>query len=794
MKRLLYILLFFISANTFSQRRAVLNYQAINKGVVNQFANDISNFDTDYQAVLLEAIEIDAVLPTIAEQRLQNDIVLELKAQGEWTTHDAIYCFIHHGDFLFKSINWKNPTGAKLQDIGIGELLVDETGIQGDGANYIDTNLTLSNYTINDAYFSFDLVSVGGSNPLIQARNDSSTNTRILAANTFQYMNGSNSALMDFSTAGFYTISRSASNSVISSINGVVDETETFASTVMPNEDFFLFANGSLRGTSKLGFFAVGSNIDGSESDIYNAFKNAPAVTSTGGIFSDGYTPLIFSGDYGTYYAETDTYYIDKTEAGIVDGLVTDLVAKNNRKILTEAIRYGADVVEASTIKIDSTMDAYFNVTNTISGREYAYAKSIQIDADTITIDFTRAKLRTQPNKYFSNALVGCWSVDSLTIKNGFFYGDRYTHDYDPNTSASHDNGMGIVVYGGKRVTIDGIYTTEFTGDGLGIRSTAARNNDGTEVGGEFYTDGVDVINSTFTYNRRNGAAVTDGNDVHFDNCVFSYIGLSPESGQTFGLGSNGYIPYSGVDWEAIQSLEGDGVTLILTEQITNGKMTNCTFIGNRTDIDAYKVFGLEIAYNDLSSSILNVASKDVNIHHNDFDYNTTEGEGVAVLVSSVIRADDSNFTTGWQVTNNTINGYPTGLQIAGNGTIVNFNTITNYTQYGLYIRDRADDISVSNSSFTTSESGTTALYNFPAGITVDNADIVNCTFTGQQYGFNLLNISGSLSDDLNIDNCDFTGATKLQDVTNTTIQNSTYQTPISESGTNNVTYINNNP
>lgn len=779
------------------KKRYTLNYQTKTKGSVEVIANHIANFDTDYQAVLLKALEIDAILPTIADQRKQNDIVLALKTQNLWAMHDGIFLFTGSGGPLFKKINWKDRTLA--EEDGYGDLIFDSTGIQGDEVNFLKSNVVYSNYTLNDASVSFDLVSIGSSNPLISAKSNPGTNNtgdvnvRILAATTFQNFNGSNSAIMDFSSSGFYSISRSTNNSVISSINGVIDETETFSSTIMPEESIKLFVNGSILGNSKLGSLLIGSNVDGRQDDVYNAIKNAPTATVTGGVYSVGYTPLMFSGNYGTYNSATKTFTLNGDNMGLTSGIVTDLKAKENRKIINEAIRYVFEETEADTLKFGDDIDVFINTNHGKASREASYANSIQIGFDNVVVDFGESKFRVQPNKYFQYCLVGIWQVTNTTIKNGFFYGDRYTHNYDPESSLSHDNGMGIVLYGGKNVNIENIFTTEFTGDGLGIRSSQKRNEDGSESTGGFFTDNVLVKNSTFTYQRRNGASVTDGDNVTFDTCVFSYNGLSPIDGSSnFGLDSDGYTPKAGIDWEAIQTLHSDGVTLLYDERIRWGKMINCDFIGNYTDVVPYKVFGLELAYNNFSSGVLNRASTDVFIHHNNFDYNTTESEGIAVLISSIIRSDNSNFTTGWRVEDNTFNNYPITAQIGGNGTTFLRNTITNYSDYGLYLRERGENLNIDDNSFTTSATGTTALYNFPAGVTLDNVIISNNIFVGQ-YGFNLINISGLANDSLNITNCDFTGTNKIQNVTHTTVQNSNFETPVTESGTNNVIYNNNN-
>jgi len=57
--------------------------------------------------------------------------------------------------------------------------------------------------------------------------------------------------------------------------------------------------------------------------------------------------------------------------------------------------------------------------------------------------------------------------VENVTIKGGTYKGDRTTHDY--SNGATHEGGEGIITAGGRNITIDGVKTIDFTGDGLCI-------------------------------------------------------------------------------------------------------------------------------------------------------------------------------------------------------------------------------------------------------------------------------------------------------------------------------------
>ncbi|MCR2804844.1 right-handed parallel beta-helix repeat-containing protein [Paenibacillus soyae] len=61
--------------------------------------------------------------------------------------------------------------------------------------------------------------------------------------------------------------------------------------------------------------------------------------------------------------------------------------------------------------------------------------------------------------------------ADNVTIRGGVYIGDRDAHDYSKKdhkySSGTHEGGYGIAVEGADSVTIEGVKSTHFTGDGL---------------------------------------------------------------------------------------------------------------------------------------------------------------------------------------------------------------------------------------------------------------------------------------------------------------------------------------
>lgn len=63
------------------------------------------------------------------------------------------------------------------------------------------------------------------------------------------------------------------------------------------------------------------------------------------------------------------------------------------------------------------------------------------------------------------------YGANNVTIRGGVYKGDRDTHDYskkdNAHSSGTHEGGYGIAVEGADSVTIEGVTSTHFTGDGL---------------------------------------------------------------------------------------------------------------------------------------------------------------------------------------------------------------------------------------------------------------------------------------------------------------------------------------
>lgn len=100
-----------------------------------------------------------------------------------------------------------------------------------------------------------------------------------------------------------------------------------------------------------------------------------------------------------------------------------------------------------------------------------------------------KAVIQKETNGFegYSTLQVGV-GVQNVHIVGGTYRGDRETHDY--SSGGTHEGGYGIVTKGAINVTIDGVKTLNFTGDGIYVAGGSGYMQDIYEPG--FETGGID--------------------------------------------------------------------------------------------------------------------------------------------------------------------------------------------------------------------------------------------------------------------------------------------------------------
>lgn len=113
------------------------------------------SYDSDYQAVLDRGTALGYTLPSAAQQILQNDLVVALKASGSWALLDVLYVFANDSSLNFGRINWKDPNNF-LCSVNGSPSFTSNKGFGRVSASFIDTGWTPSthgvNYTQNSSF------------------------------------------------------------------------------------------------------------------------------------------------------------------------------------------------------------------------------------------------------------------------------------------------------------------------------------------------------------------------------------------------------------------------------------------------------------------------------------------------------------------------------------------------------------------------------------------------------------------------------------------------------------------
>jgi len=105
-------------------------------------------FDADYQAVLDYAATQGYTAPSESQQTLQNTLVTDLKTAGVWDKLDLFYCFATDGDSDYATLNWKAPSSFQTTKVNSPTFTANE-GFNGGNLNYLDTNWSVANDSVN---------------------------------------------------------------------------------------------------------------------------------------------------------------------------------------------------------------------------------------------------------------------------------------------------------------------------------------------------------------------------------------------------------------------------------------------------------------------------------------------------------------------------------------------------------------------------------------------------------------------------------------------------------------------
>ncbi len=246
-----------------------------------------------------------------------------------------------------------------------------------------------------------------------------------------------------------------------------------------------------------------------------------------------------------------DTFEFSPKKWNITEGIVDDLIARENRDILENAMIFTKNM-GAKTFMTDK-MDAFFNVDEPETLRPSIAAINVPSNFTLKMSDNTH--LRMQPNAAIRPTLLATHLGENIVIDGGILHGDRDEHDYN-TISSTHEWGHLLRISGTKNSVFRNMTFMDATGDGIDVHAIGHSFD-------PFYTfcDNVTIENNTFIRNRRNHISITDGRNIIVDSNQFIDASIHTDN-------SRGVAPGFAIDVEAVRHGNPRGISEI-AEDIT---------------------------------------------------------------------------------------------------------------------------------------------------------------------------------------------------------------------------------
>jgi hypothetical protein len=233
-------------------------------------ANPVS-FDADYTAILANAASRSVTLPSSAEQTLQNQLIVNLKAAGIWAKLDAFYMFANNitdSTGGFARINWKNPSANYGTAQGALPSITPKSGFTGNGSNQ-GINLNLQHIPVGGNFNStgasmgcFVGTIPGVSSAVLSTQN---SNSRIRNVGGSSQIAGS-SIVSTYTANSFVHLNRTETAGPIRTIAAFVNGTSS-GTTPNPSAwvttdttNWYVLWNGASYGTTQMKMVFIGGD------------------------------------------------------------------------------------------------------------------------------------------------------------------------------------------------------------------------------------------------------------------------------------------------------------------------------------------------------------------------------------------------------------------------------------------------------------------------------------------------------------------------------------------------------
>ncbi|MFL1895419.1 right-handed parallel beta-helix repeat-containing protein [Aquimarina sp. 2-A2] len=450
----------------------------------------------------------------------------------------------------------------------------------------------------------------------------------------------------------------------------------------------------------------------------------------------------------------------DPNAEGIVQGVVSDAVARENKKILQEFIDKAAR--ENVTVVSLNAIDAYFKIDDP-SGRITAENMAITLPSNFKLKMGENTHLRMQPNNYKKTALISITNGNSdVTIEGGNLYGDRDKHNY--SGGGTHEWGHIIRIKGASDVLIKGVRFEQATGDALHI-SELYHAFDSRHI----ESSNIRIVDNSFLRSRRINLTIVSGNNVTIENNTFVDGGIDTRY-------SKGTAPRANINLEPHREWNNGivGGTLREYQKVHHIYIRNNTQIGRGDFYASHGDGPIVIEGNKMEATISFSVANGVRIANNTFEASDAEAANGNAITAGVAYATEHPLVFDNEVYGNTITGYHTGINAGGQNTKIYENYIEGYngivlssgrgiglhnttisnntikvTKYGISARKSLDKVYITNNTIE-SESGPLVLsgINIDAGQSNQKLYVKNNVLRGKRngsaYGFEKNTISNS--------------------------------------------------
>jgi hypothetical protein len=254
-------------------------FVGIGVGVGRQRVSGGGGFDSDYQAVLDYATSLGRTLPSSACQVIQNELVLDLKADGILPELDNFGVFANDGKSDFSRIDWIRKAEYTL---GNTPTFTAKQGWTGDGtSSYVDLGVTMDsgvnfdflNSTGSFGGWSFTTLQPGATS-LCGATTATLQLTNTVRGGVTDNIMG-NTCGIGTLTTGLYHMNRSALNASQQYINGALATSNTGVTKLASTTNFTALAEGGAIAfsTNTISIIFSGGDLSAKATALYTAIN-----------------------------------------------------------------------------------------------------------------------------------------------------------------------------------------------------------------------------------------------------------------------------------------------------------------------------------------------------------------------------------------------------------------------------------------------------------------------------------------------------------------------------------------